>query len=375
MRIGIPKEVKAQEHRIALTPEAVQGLVEAGHSVAVEHCAGEAVGYDDAHYQAAGARIETDQAAIWESCQLVIKVKEPQPDETRFLREDLILFCYLHLAPEPTLTQALRDAGTAAIAYETVTDPQGGLPLLAPMSRIAGRLAPQAGAHALEMAQGGRGVLLGGVPGVPAAEVVIVGAGNVGLNAARVALGMGASVTLFDIQVERLAQAEMLFSGRTRTCLYESASLHAALARADLTIGALLLPGARATRVIPRRWLADLPRGAVLVDVAIDQGGVAETSRPTTHAEPTFVADGVVHYCVANMPSAVARTATQALSGAVFPHALLLAREGLSVLLNQPNLRDGLQTCAGHITHAALAHDLGLDYTPPLDALSRISTH
>ncbi len=358
MLVGVPTEIKEQEFRVGLTPAGVHALVAAGSEVLVETGAGARVGFEDAAYSEAGARIVAGPREAY-SADLVVKVKELQPSEYRLVRRAQILFAYLHLAPEPELLDALLVSGVSGIAYETVTDPHGALPLLAPMSRIAGRLSIQFGAWALQMSNGGSGVLLGGVPGVPPARVVVVGAGAAGSHAAQIAAGIGADVTVFDINIDRLAQLDEVYCGRIKTCYSEPLALAEHVAGADLVIGALLVPGKLAPKLIARSWLTRMRRGSVLVDVAIDQGGIAETSRATSHSQPTYVEEGVVHYCVPNMPSAVARTATLALTQATYPYVLRLAESGLAALAADPGLAHGLQTHAGHVTHRGLAEDVG----------------
>lgn len=370
MRIGCPTEIKSQEYRVGLTPAAVHEITTAGHEVLLQSGAGLGAGYTDADYQAAGARLVQTAEEIFESCELVVKVKEPQPVEWKQLREGQILFTYLHLAPDAAQTRGLQDSGVTAIAYETVTDRAGGLPLLAPMSEVAGRLAPQAGAWALQKANGGRGVLLGGVPGVAAAGVVVIGGGVVGTHAARVALGMGAQVTVLDRSLPRLRQLDDIFGGRLRTLHASSAATAAEVARADLIIGAVLVPGASAPKLVRRAQLAEMKPGAVVVDVAIDQGGCFETSRPTTHDDPIYTVDGIVHYCVANMPGAVARTSTQALGNATLPFVLALAGKGWRLACAEDdNLLAGLNVHAGRLTHPAVAEAHGQALTAAREAL------
>jgi len=359
MHIGIPKEIKNHEYRVALTPEVVRVLAQAGHRVSVETRAGATVGFDDDAYRAAGAVI-TDTAAEVYAADLVVKVKEPQTDEVALLRAGQLLFCYLHLAAAPELARELMARGVTAIAYETVSNPAGGLPLLQPMSDIAGRLAPQMGALGLHTSHGGNGKLISGMPGVPPAHVLIIGAGAVGMSAARMAVGLGAQVTLIDRQADRLAHAETLFGARVASRFSSPEAIAAFLAQADIVIGAAQIPGRHAPRLISRELLKQMPSGSVLVDVAIDQGGIAETSRPTTHSAPFFVAEGVVHYCVTNMPGAVARTATDALTHATLPYVQALAAQGLAALDTDAGLKAGLHVHAGQIMHAGLAQDLGL---------------
>jgi len=359
MHIGIPKEIKNHEYRVALTPEGVRVLAQAGHRVSVETRAGATVGFGDDAYRAAGAVI-TDTAAEVYAADLVVKVKEPQTDEVALLRAGQLLFCYLHLAAAPELARELMARGVTAIAYETVSNPAGGLPLLQPMSDIAGRLAPQMGALGLHTSHGGNGKLISGMPGVPPAHVLIIGAGAVGMSAARMAVGLGAQVTLIDRQADRLAHAETLFGARVASRFSSPEAIAAFLAQADIVIGAAQIPGRHAPRLISRELLKQMPSGSVLVDVAIDQGGIAETSRPTTHSAPFFVAEGVVHYCVTNMPGAVARTATDALTHATLPYVQALAAQGLAALDTDAGLKAGLHVHAGQIMHAGLAQDLGL---------------
>ncbi len=360
MRIGVPGEIKVHEYRVALTPGTVRELVQRGHGVIVQTGAGTGVGFEDARYQQAGAEIAPDAAAVWAGADLVVKVKEPQPEEYGFLRGNQMLFTYLHLAAAPALARALQDAGTTALAYETVTEPGGGLPLLRPMSVIAGRLAVQAGAHCLEKAQGGRGVLLGGVPGVAAARVVVLGGGVVGRNATRMALGLEAHVTVIDRAPAVLEAVDAAFGPRVDTVHSSLDAVEAHCRDADLVIGAVLVPGDTAPRLVTRDMVAAMRPGSVLVDVAIDQGGCFETSRPTTHAEPTYAVEGVVHYAVTNMPGAVALTATQALTHATLPYVLALAE---NTWRDDPHLRAGVNVCAGRITHPAVAHGLGTHAT------------
>lgn len=364
MHIGIPKEIKTDEHRVAATPTGVRELVSAGHSVTVGSGAGRAIGFEDADYAAAGARLASDPAAVYRA-DLIFKVKEPQPGEIACLRRGQILFAYLHLAPAADLAQALLLRQVTAIAFETVTDSQGATPLLAPMSQVAGRLAIQAGMQALEMKNGGRGTLLAGVPGVAPGRVVIVGGGQVGANAARIALGVGAEVTLLDRNPERLRHFDDLYQGRLQTRFANPANLEECLRQADLTIGAVYLQGRRAPRLIGRDLVRRMPRGSALVDVAIDQGGIAETSRLTTHAAPFFVDEGVVHYGVANMPGAVARTSTAALMEATLPYLLRLAERGPKAAFSaDAGFAAGLNLAAGAIAHSGLAADLNLDHQP-----------
>lgn len=359
MRIGIPKEIKAQEYRVGATPDCVAAFVGDGHDVRVQQGAGLGAGFTDHDFEAAGAHMG-DAADAW-AADLVIKVKEPLAAEYAHFREGQLLLTYLHLAAVPELATALMRAGVSALAYETIEREDGSLPCLTPMSMVAGRLSVQQGAKYLERPFGGRGVLLGGVPGVPRGRVTIVGGGTVGTEAAKVAVGMGARVTLLDISPDRLAHLDELFDGRLQTLYSTPANLATTLADTDLVIGAVLLPGGRAPKLITREHLATMPEGAVLVDVAVDQGGCAETTRPTTHHDPVFEVDGVQHYCVTNMPSAVSRTATQALTSVTLPYARKLASEGLlqSIAADRA-LRLGLNVHEGHVVHAAVASALGL---------------
>ena len=359
MHIGIPKEIKNHEYRVALTPEGARLLTEAGHRVSVETGAGMASGFGDDAYRTAGAAVVGSAAEAW-AAELVMKVKEPQAAELGWLREGQLLFCYLHLAAAPELARELMARGVTAIAYETVSQAAGVLPLLQPMSDIAGRLAPQVGAMGLHKSHGGSGKLITGLPGVPPARVLILGAGTVGMSAARVATGLGARVTLVDRKAEKLARAEAMFGARVETRFSSPGAIEDSLPHADSVGGAAQSPGRHAPRLISRAALARMPQGAVLVDVAIDQGGVAETSRPTTHSDPFFVADGIVHYCVTNMPGAVARTATKALTHATLSYAQALAEKGLAALDADPGLKAGLHVHAGRIMHPGLAQDLGV---------------
>jgi len=370
MLIGVPKEIKVHEYRVGLTPAGVRELTAHGHQVLIQASAGLGIGIADAQYVAAGASIVDTAAEIFARSEMVIKVKEPHPVECAMLREGQVLFTYLHLAPDPAQTQGLIDSGCVAIAYETVTDGRGGLPLLAPMSEVAGRMSIQAGAHALEKAQGGTGVLLGGVPGVAPADVVVIGGGVVGYNAARLAVGMGARVTILDRSLPRLAWLDTTFDGRLTTLYSTADALETAVIHADLVIGAVLVPGAAAPKLVTRAMLKRMKPGAVIVDVAIDQGGCFETSRATTHQNPTYVDEGVVHYCVANMPGGVARTSTFALTNATLPFALALADKGYKrALLDDPNLREGLNVHLGRVTYKAVAEALGHDYQSTSEAL------
>ncbi len=371
MLVGVPKEVKTHEYRVGLTPESVRELVHHGHRVIVERNAGFAIGMDDEHYERAGAEIVGTAEEVFARAEMIVKVKEPQPAEIAMLREGQVLFTYLHLAPDPDQARGLMEAGVVAIAYETVTDGRGGLPLLAPMSEVAGRMSIQAGAHCLEMEQGGRGMLLGGVPGVPPAKVVVIGGGVVGTNAARMAMGLEARVFVLDKSVRRLEELDFQFGSKLTTVFSTSAAIEEHVLSADLVVGAVLVPGAAAPKLVTREMVRQMKRGSVLVDVAIDQGGCFETSRPTTHAEPTYTEEGVVHYCVANMPGAVARTSTLALNNVTLPFALALADKGYrQALLDDPHLRAGLNVFRGRLTHPAVAEALGEPLLPPEEALA-----
>lgn len=361
MRVGTVKEIKSHEYRVGLTPESVNELAAHGHEVLVETGAGAGIGTDDADYVAAGATIIATAAEIFARAEMIVKVKEPQRSERAMLRPGQILFTYLHLAPDPEQTRDLIASGATCIAYETVTDASGGLPLLKPMSQVAGRMAIQAGATALEKANGGRGVLLGGVPGVLPARVCVIGGGVVGFNAAQMAAGLGADVTILDRSPEVLERLGIHFEARAKTRFANRANIADCVAAADLVIGAVLVPGAAAPKLVSAQMLRSMKPGAVLVDVAIDQGGCFETSHATTHDAPTYVIDGIVHYCVANMPGAVARTSTYALNNVTLPHALRIADLGWREALSRdPHLRAGLNVWNGHVTHPAVARDLGL---------------
>ena len=365
MRVGTVTEIKNHEYRVGLTPESARELVAHGHEVWVEAGAGNGIGASDEDYRAAGAIIKANAADIFAECEMVVKVKEPQAVERAQLRRGQILYTYLHLAPDPEQTAELVQSGVTAIAYETVTGANRSLPLLKPMSQVAGRMSIQAGATALEKAHGGRGVLLGGVPGVLPAKVVVIGGGVVGFNAAQMAVGLGANVTILDRDNLVLERLDSHFEGRSRTLYSSNAALAAEIAEADLVIGAVLVPGAAAPKLVTREMLKTMKPGAVLVDVAIDQGGCFETSKATTHADPTYVVDGVVHYCVANMPGAVARTSTYALNNVTVPHALRIADLGWKGAMQaNPHLAAGLNVHEGKITYEAVARDLGYDYVP-----------
>jgi alanine dehydrogenase len=369
VKVGVPTEVKPDEYRVALTPAGVRELREHGHEVLIQSGAGEGSSIEDAAFAAQGARLVPDAAEVFEDAHLVLKVKEPQPEEVTLLRPGQILFTYLHLAADGALTIGLSDSGATCIAYETVEDAHGRLPLLAPMSEIAGKLSTQAGAFMLEKPFGGRGVLLGGVPGVAAATVVIIGGGVVGMNAAFIAVGMEAEVFVFDKSIDRLRELDIAMSGTVSTVYSSTLAIEEMLPRADLVIGAVLIHGARAPRVVRREQLKLMKRGAVLVDVSIDQGGSFETSRPTTHSDPTYEVDGVLHYCVANMPGAVPITSTYALTNATLPYVLALADLGLGAVARDPGLRLGVNVAGGHVTHAAVAQSLDMPFTPVDEAI------
>ncbi len=367
MLVGVPKEIKDHEYRVGLIPAGVEQLARAGHTVHVQAAAGARVGFADEAYQAAGARIVASPADTYRA-DLVIKVKELQRAEFGLTHPGQILFCYHHFAPDPGLLDAMLSAKVTCVAYETVTAPDGSLPLLVPMSQIAGRLAPQVGAWALQMANGGSGILLGGVPGVAPAKVVIIGGGTVGEGAARIALGMGAEVTIATRSAARLGRLEEIYDTSLKTAISSPQSLANLVAESDLVIGAVLVPGQLAPRLVRRDDLKRMRRGSVIVDVAIDQGGICETSRPTSHTSPLYLEEGVVHYCVPNMPSAVARTATLALTQATLPYAIEIANKGLQRAVSEnAALKEGLQTLSGDVTHSGLARDTGHPYTDPLE--------
>ena len=366
MLIGVPKEIKNHEYRVGLTPESVAELTQNGHQVLVETGAGDGIGASDQDYSDGGATIAASAAEVFRAAEMIVKVKEPQAAERAMLRPDQVLFTYLHLAPDPEQTRDLVNAGVTAIAYETVTDASGGLPLLKPMSQVAGRMSIQAGATALEKAHGGRGVLLGGVPGVQPGKVVILGGGVVGFHAAEMAVGLQADVTIFDKNPAVLERLSAHFGATARVLHAQKSALDAAVAGADLVIGAVLIPGAEAPKLVSRAMLGTMKSGAVLVDVAIDQGGCFETSRPTTHAEPTYIVDGIVHYCVANMPGAVARTSTYALNNATLPHVMRLATLGWrEALASDPHLRAGLNVWKGRVTCKPVAEAQHYEHLTP----------
>ncbi len=374
MRIGVPTEIKADEYRVALTPSGVRELVEHGHEVLVQAGAGEGSALPDDRYAGQGAQVVPDAQTVFGEADLIVKVKEPQPEEVARLEARHTLFTYLHLAPDPELTRSLMATGATCIAYETVEDRLGRLPLLAPMSEVAGKVATQAGAFMLEKPLGGRGVLLGGVPGVAPAKVLIIGGGIVGINAAFIAIGMEAEVYVFDTSIDRLRELDVAFGGRASTLFASRLEIELRLAEADLVIGAVLVRGARAPHVVTREQLGLMKPQAVLVDVAIDQGGCFETSRPTTHADPTYEVDGITHYCVTNMPGAVPITSTYALTNATMPYVVRLAQQGAPQALGtDPGFLQGLNVCAGRLTSDPVARDQGLDFTPPAEALGAVA--
>jgi alanine dehydrogenase len=371
MKVGVPTEIKTDEYRVSLTPAGARELVEHGHDVIVQAGAGAGSTIPDDEYVAQGARIAPDAAAVFDEAELVLGVKEPQPSEVAMLRPQHLLFTYLHLAPDPELTMGLAQSGATCVAYETVVDERGRLPLLAPMSEVAGKIATQAGAFFLERPLGGRGVLLGGVPGVAAATVMIIGGGVVGQNAAFIAIGMEADVFVFDRNIDRLRELDIGFGGRASTVYSSTLAVEQMLPQADLVIGAVLVHGARAPYVIKRQQLSLMKQRAVLVDVSIDQGGCFETSRPTTHSDPVYEVDGVTHYCVANMPGAVPVTSTFALTNATLPYVLALADHGLVGALDKlPGLKPGVNVASGKVTHPAVAEGVGVEYTPVEEVLS-----
>jgi alanine dehydrogenase len=363
MRIGVPKEIKNHEYRVGMTPAAVRELTSRGHDVFVETMAGDGIGLGDETYTRVGARILKNADEVFANADMIVKVKEPQPVEIKRLTPKHTLFTYLHLAPDPEQTKGLIDSGAVCIAYETVTDARGGLPLLAPMSEVAGRMSIQAGAHSLEKAQGGRGMLLGGVPGVPAAKVVVLGGGVVGTNAARMAMGLEAHVTILDVSLHRLNELDLQFGAMLNTIFSTIDAVEEYVTGADLVIGGVLLPGAAAPKLITRKMVSQMKKGSVIVDVAIDQGGCAETSHATTHADPTYIVDGVVHYAVANMPGAVARTSTFALNNATMPFTIQLAEKGADkAMKDNPHLRAGLNVYKNLLTYKAVADAQHLPY-------------
>jgi len=373
MRVGVPTEIKTDEYRVAITPSGVRELTDRGHEVVIQSGAGEGSTITDAEYEAQGGRIVPDADAVFGEADLIMKVKEPQPEEVARLRPHHTLFTYLHLAPDPDLTRGLMESGATCIAYETVEDAQGRLPLLAPMSEVAGKLATQAGAFMLEKPLGGRGVLLGGVPGVAAGKVMVIGGGVVGMNAAFIAIGMQAEVYVYDRSIDRLRELEHVLGYRASTVFSSTLEIEQRLPEMDLVIGAVLVAGARAPKVITRQQLGLMKKNAVMVDVAIDQGGCFETSRPTTHSNPTYEVDGITHYCVANMPGAVPATSTYALTNATMPYAIKLASEGVhQALFSDPLFMLGLNVAGGKVTYEPVARDQGLEYTPPGEALHAV---
>ena len=375
MLIGVPKEIKNHEYRVGLTPAATKEFVANGHQVIVQNNAGAAIGFSNDQYEAAGAQIIATPEEIFEKAEMIVKVKEPQPNECKMLSEGQTLYTYLHLAPDPTQTELLVESGATCIAYETVTDRFGALPLLAPMSEVAGRMSVQAGAHFLEKAQGGSGTLLGGVPGVAPGKVVVVGGGVVGTNAAKMAVGMGADVTILDRSLPRLRELDDIFRGQVKTVFSTVDAIDYYSSKADLVVGAVLIPGAAAPKLITREHIANMKEGSVIVDVAIDQGGCFETAKATTHQEPVYIVDGVVHYCVANMPGGVARTSTMALNNATLPFGIALANKGpAQAMLDDPHLLNGLNVHKGKITYKAVTDALGdqlnLEYMDAAKALA-----
>ena len=371
MKVGVPKEIKNLEFRVGMVPSGVRELVSDGHDVVVETNAGAGIGMSDADYEAAGAKVLGSAAEVFEAADMIVKVKEPQLHECEMLNKDQVLFTYFHLAADPAQTKGLVDSGTTAIAYETVTAADGSLPLLTPMSEVAGRLSIQAGAYALQKANGGRGVLLGGVPGVSPAKVVVIGGGVSGLNAADMAVGLGADVTILDRSVPRLRQIDDIFGGRVTTVYSTKQAISELMPTADLVVGAVLVAGAAAPKLVTAEHVKGMRNGAVMVDISIDQGGCFETSKPTTHADPTYIVDGVVHYCVTNMPGAVPRTSTFALTNVTLPFVKDLANYGWREALSRDkHLANGLNVHAGHINHQAVAHDLGYDYQSASDTLA-----
>jgi alanine dehydrogenase len=374
VKVGVPTEIKADEYRVALTPSGVRELTDHGHSVCIQAGAGEGSAISDEQYVAQGASIVPDADAVFAEAELIVKVKEPQPEEVARLRAGHTLFTYLHLAPDPELTRGLIESGATCIAYETVTDSRGRLPLLAPMSEVAGKIATQAGAFMLEKPLGGRGLLLGGVPGVAAGKVMVIGGGVVGQNAAEIAIGLGAETYVYDRNIDRLRELEVLLNGRCSTCFASTLEIEQRLPDMDLVIGAVLIHGAKAPWVIRRSQLSMMKRHSVMVDVSIDQGGCFETSHATTHSDPTYEVDGITHYCVANMPGAVPITSTYALTNATMPFVVKLAEEGVHRALDSdPGFMDGLNVAAGKLTYEPVARDQGLDYTPPRDALEAVA--
>jgi alanine dehydrogenase len=374
MRVGVPSEIKTDEYRVGMTPSGVRELTQEGHEVLVQAGAGEGSAIADEAYAAQGATIVPDAEAVFEGAELVVKVKEPQPGEVARLRPHHTLFTYLHLAPDPALTRGLVESGATCVAYETVEDGRGRLPLLAPMSEVAGKIATQAGAFMLEKPLGGRGLLLGGVPGVAAGKVMVIGGGVVGQNAAEIAIGMGAETYVYDRSIDRLRELEVLLNGRCSTCYASTLEIEQRLPEMDLVVGAVLVHGAKAPHVITRAQLALMKRNAVLVDVSIDQGGCFETSHATTHSDPTYEVDGITHYCVANMPGAVPITSTYALTNATMPYVIKLAGQGVHAALGaDAGFMKGLNVAAGRLTYEPVARDQGLEFTPPQEALAAVA--
>jgi alanine dehydrogenase len=375
MIVGLPKEIKDNEYRVGLTPAGVRALTDAGHKVVVERSAGAGSGFEDSLYERAGATLLETADQVWQQGEMIVKVKEPIAPEYPRMREGQLLFTYLHLAPDHELTKQLLERKVTGIAYETITDRRGTLPLLTPMSEVAGRMAIQVGAHYLEKMSGGRGILLGGVPGVPAARVVIIGGGVVGTNAAKIAVGMGAHVTIIDNNLDRLRELDDIFLSKISTLASSAYMIHDAISDADLIVGAVLVPGAAAPRLVTRGMLKDVPNGAVIVDVAVDQGGCIETTHPTTHSNPTFYVEGVLHYCVANMPGAVPRTSTFALTNATLPYALKLANKGfIEAIKSDYGLKEGVNTYAGRLTYEAVATAQEREYTSLDEMLGSATT-
>jgi alanine dehydrogenase len=370
MLIGVPTEIKNHEYRVGLVPSSVRELVANGHQVMIQHGAGAKIGFDDIAYQQSGATIAATAEEVYATAEMIVKVKEPQPQECKMLRENQVLFTYLHLAPDPEQAKLLQASGCIAIAYETVTDSRGGLPLLAPMSEVAGRMSIQAGANSLEIVKGGSGVLLGGVPGVAPGKVVVLGGGVVGTNAVRIAMGMGAQVVVIDRSIDRLNYLDLQFGSKIITIYSTTDAIERHVSRADLVIGAVLVPGGSAPKLLTREMLGQMRPGSVVVDVSIDQGGCFETSRPTTHQDPTYVVDGVVHYCVTNMPGGVPRTSTFALNNATLPFILSLANLGYKEAMKRdPHLLNGLNVCKGRVTHKAVANALREEYVSADEAI------
>src|SRR3954469_6677931 len=370
MKGGVPTEIKTDEYRVALTPSGVRELVDHGHAVIVQRGAGEGSAIADADYEAQGATIVPDAETVFAEAEMIVKVKEPQAPEVAMLRPGQVLFTYLHLAPDPELTRGLVESGATCIAYETVTDPRGRLPLLAPMSEIAGKIATQAGAFMLEKPLGGRGLLLGGVPGVAAGKVMVIGGGVVGQNAAEIAIGLGAETYVYDRNIDRLRELEVLLNGRCSTCFASTLEIEQRLPDMDLVIGAVLIHGAKAPWVIRRSQLSMMKRHSVMVDVSIDQGGCFETSHPTTHSDPTYEVDGITHYCVANMPGAVPITSTYALTNATMPFVVKLAEDGVQrALASDPGFMEGLNVASGRVTYAPVAQGVGMPFTPVEEVL------